>query len=245
MAQKPVAICRSLVKDIAALIVDQARMDMQARPRLLGKGLGHERRLKPMLCRHALDDAPQHHGMVASQHRVIQMAKVHLKLRPAIFRRGRTCRHALGDAGRINLGQKARPFVQLVKGQNARGLGRAARPCGQGRADATLVVALGVHKVELQLIGHHRAQPQFGKTRHDRTQNGARIKPPMRGILGRGRGNLDLSRWHLGPRHGHQSAGQGVAGGIRITIRKADAIDIPARPQRIQRGDACAKGHAR
>ena len=194
-----------------------------------------------MLGSQPFDDPAQHQRVVAGEHRVIQMGKVHLELRPAIFRRGRARRHALGDTGRINLGQDPGPFIQFVKGQNPRCLWRAARPGGQGRGDAALVVALWVDEVEFQLIGHHGPQTQFGKARHHRLQDRTRIEPPRRLALGRGRRDLHLRGRHFGPRHRHQGAGQGVAGGVRITIGKADAVHIPAGAQGVQRGDPSAE----
>ncbi len=65
---------------ILAVLVDQAHVDVQAVARVFLEGLGHEAGDEAVFARGGLDDALEHHGVVARQDGVVDVVQVDLEL---------------------------------------------------------------------------------------------------------------------------------------------------------------------
>ncbi len=102
-------------EDISAIPVVYAGVYVQAAAGDVGKGLGHEGGRQPVLACHPLDDASEQHGLVAGDHRVVQVVGVDFPLPRGELRVHGSHRYGLKVAGLAHVIQESVAIDQVVR----------------------------------------------------------------------------------------------------------------------------------
>ena len=214
-------------------------MDVQPTARVFLKRFGHETRNKTVFTSCGLDCAFHQHRMVASKHRVIDVAQVDLKLSGGVLRYCRLRRNILNVTVVVDVIEKPFYLVQVVRvvhlrpGLNALGSGNLW-DCDNG------LFSLPVQKVEFELRRHHRLQPHFFQWLQRTLQDVARSGEKRSAVVVQ-QGKERLRRRLPGPGNRGDAAGYDMARNIGVAVILAERDSGHGIAQRRQQGSAGTK----
>ena len=163
---------------VAAGLVDDAHVYMQAAAGFGHERLRHKRGFHAERARHALDQTLEKHGLVRRSNRVGDMPQVDLILADTVLRHGATHRQLLSGRRIVYATEKNRHVFDGFE----REVGRAARCCAarrRAKRDAAIGGASRVYQVELELAGHDRMESCGAALSHDLEQDHAWVKPQL------------------------------------------------------------------
>ena len=226
VAQRVAALGRlAVLEDVAAGLVEQADMEMQAAARPIDERLRDEGRLDAVALGRRLDDALEQHAVVGRGQRVVGVHQVDLVLAGREFGAHRRRGDVLRGTERGDLGEQLGEVVELGDAVN---LQRIRAPPG-ARHDRHLRHAvggaLGVDQVELELDRDDRGQAVLGEALDDAGQNVARVGDEPAAVRLEGR-HQHLTARPAGPGDRRQRAGHRLEHVIRVAVAEAAATRV-------------------
>src|SRR5690606_8835212 len=222
-------------EDVVAALIEQAYVNVRAASGAILVRLRHERRLHSMPRGDAAYQALEPRRLIAGEQRVGRMPQIDFVLRRSVLREHRPGGHALRFAGRSDVREQRRVFVEVGHGVDLRARLATAQLRRSRRLYAALCGALWIEQVELQLDCDHRRQTQRAESIEYAREHMAWIAEKRCAVVVVHR-DLNLRYAFVrAPRRGQERAWNRQAAAVRIALVEAEAGLLDRAAEHIER----------